>query len=88
VFFGRDGYQDKFVFAANSSHDTIVNFMSGEDHIDLSAIVATSDIAGWMADHVAASSTNPADTLITIDTANTILLKNASVGAFDFIVHP
>jgi Peptidase M10 serralysin C terminal len=76
------------VFAANSSHDTIVNFMSGEDHIDLSAIVATSDVASWMADHVAASSTNPADTLVTIDAANTILLKNASVGASDFIVHP
>ena len=91
VFFGRDGYQDKFVFAANSSHDTIVNFTSGEDHIDVSAIVATSDIASWMDHHVAASPTNPADTLVTIDAADTILLKDVSFDGIlpsDFIVHP
>jgi hypothetical protein len=79
------------VFAANSNHDTILNFTSGEDHIDLCAIVTTSDVSSWMAQHVAASSTNPADTLITIDAADTILLKGVTVGnlqASDFIVHP
>ena len=91
VFFGRVGYQDNFVFAANSNHDTILNFTPGEDHIDLSAIVATRDISSWMAHHVAASSTNPAATLVTIDAADTILLKDVSVRsihASDFIVHP
>ena len=92
VFFGRDGYQDNFVFAANSSHDTIVNFTPGEDHIDLPAFVVTSDISSWVAQHVAASSTS-SDTLVTIDAADTILLKGVSVDrvlahASDFIVHP
>jgi hypothetical protein len=76
------------VFAANSSHDTIVNFTSGEDHIDLPAILVTSDISSWVAQHVVASSTNT-DTLVTIDAADTILLKGvSSIHASDFIVHP
>ncbi|MDH2402709.1 FecR domain-containing protein [Bradyrhizobium sp. SSUT18] len=83
VFFGT-GYQDQFVFAANSNHDTIVNFTSGTDHIDLS-FVGASNVSDWMAQHVTASG---ADTLITIDTADTILLKGvSSVQASDFILH-
>jgi hypothetical protein len=83
VFFGT-GYQDQFVFAANSNHDTIVNFTSGTDHIDLSFVEA-SDTPDWMVHHVTASG---ADTLITIDTADTILLKGvSSVQASDFILH-
>ncbi|WP_177196033.1 VCBS domain-containing protein [Bradyrhizobium sp. OK095] len=86
VFFGT-GYQDQFVFAAKSNHDTVVNFTSGTDHIDLSAVVTASNTADWMAQHVAASG---GDTLITIDAADTILLKGvSSVQASDFIIsHP
>ncbi|WP_245331883.1 VCBS domain-containing protein [Bradyrhizobium sp. NAS80.1] len=54
VFFGTS-YQDQFVFAANSNHDTIVNFTPHQDHIDLSAVVTTSSISDWMSHHVAAS---------------------------------
>jgi VCBS repeat-containing protein len=89
LFIGT-GYQDQFVFAANSNHDTIVNFTPGQDHIDLSAVVTTSNVSGWLAQHVAASPTNSADTLITIDPADTIVLKGvgvASLHASDFIVH-
>lgn len=86
VFFGT-GYQDQFVFAANSNHDVIVNFAPGHDRIDLSAIVTTGNVSSWMAQHLTASS---ADTLITIDAADTILLKGVSVASLhagDFIVH-
>jgi VCBS repeat-containing protein len=89
VFFGT-GYQDQFVFAAGSNHDTIVNFTPNQDYIDLSAVVTTASVSEWMAQHVAASPTNSADTLITIDSADTILLKGVSASslhASDFIVH-
>jgi VCBS repeat-containing protein len=82
VFFGT-GYQDQFVFAASSNHDTVLNFASGSDHIDLSAINATS-AADWFANHVA---TNGADTLVTIDAADTILVRGAHLAANDFILH-
>lgn len=78
-------HQDQFVFAANSNRDTIVNFTSGTDHIDLSAVVTTSDTQGWIGQHAAASG---ADTLITINATDTILLKGVThVQANDFIVH-
>ncbi|MDA9432658.1 hypothetical protein XH88_12900 [Bradyrhizobium sp. CCBAU 51627] len=89
VFFGT-GYQEQFVFAANSSHDTIVNFTPNQDQINLSAVVTTDNVSDWMAQHVAASPTNSADTVITIDSADTILLKGvtaSSLHASDFIVH-
>ncbi len=84
VLFGT-GYQDQFVFAANSNHDTILDFEHGQDHINLTAVVATDIDAAWIAQHVAASG---ADTLITINATDTILLKGvAQVQASDFIVH-
>ena len=89
VFFGTS-YQEQFVFAANSNHDTILNFTPNQDHINLTAVVASDIDAAWIAQHVAASPTNSADTLITIDTADTILLKGVSAAnlhASDFIVH-
>nr|WP_161491317.1 LamG-like jellyroll fold domain-containing protein [Bradyrhizobium neotropicale] len=89
VLFGT-GYEDRFVFSANSNHDTIVNFTSGQDQIDLSAVVTTDNASAWMAQHVTASPANSADTLITIDAADTIVLKGVSVGslhASDFVVH-
>ena len=83
VLFGT-GSQDQFVFAASSNHDTVLNFTSGTDHIDLTALGAIGEIGAWMTDHVAASGT--ADTLITIDAANTILLKGvSSLGASDIL---
>jgi VCBS repeat-containing protein len=84
VFFGT-GYQDQFVFAANSNHDTIVNFTSGTDHIDLTALGTISDIGAWMNQHVAASGTT--DTLITFDAADTILLKGVSSLQASDILH-
>lgn len=81
---------DDFVFAQNVGHDVVTDFTPGQDHIDLSAIVTTDDVAGWMSQHVAASPTNPADTLITIDAADTIVLhgvSTASLTANDFILH-
>jgi hypothetical protein len=86
VFFGTT-YQDQFVFGANSNRDTIVNFTSGQDHIDLSAVVTTTDTQAWLAQHATVSGS---DTLITIDAADTILLKGvtaANLHANDFIVH-
>nr|WP_028181884.1 VCBS domain-containing protein [Bradyrhizobium japonicum] len=84
VLFGT-GYQDQFVFAANSNHDTILDFEHGQDHINLTAVVATDIDSAWIAQHVAASG---ADTLITINATDTILLKGvAQVQASDFIVH-
>ena len=84
VLFGS-GYQDQFVFAANSNHDTILDFAHGQDHIDLTAVVATDIDAAWIAQHVAPSGT---DTLITLSAADTILLKGvANVQPSDFIVH-
>ncbi|MFL6839981.1 MAG: type I secretion C-terminal target domain-containing protein, partial [Bradyrhizobium sp.] len=83
--------RDNFVFAKNVGHDIVTDFTPGQDHIDLSAIVTTDDIAGWMSQHVAVSPTNPADTLITIDAADTIVLhgvSTASLTANDFIFHP
>jgi hypothetical protein len=85
VFFGT-GYQDKFVFAANFNHDTVMNFTPGQDHIDLSAIVSTGT-PDWFSQHVTAGA-NSADRLVTIDAADTIVLHNvANLSANDFILH-
>nr|WP_249139376.1 VCBS domain-containing protein [Bradyrhizobium japonicum] len=83
VLFGT-GYQDQFVFAANSNRDMILDFTHNQDHIDLSAVVTTASVSDWMTQHVTASGT---DTLITLDAANTILVKGVSLQASDFIVH-
>lgn len=88
VFFGS-GYQDQFVFAASFNHDTVMYFSPGRDHIDLSAVVSTANTAQWFAAHVTAAA-NPADTLVTVDTADTIVLHNipiANLSANDFILH-
>jgi VCBS repeat-containing protein len=87
VFFGT-GYQDQFVFAANFNHDTIMNFTHGQDRIDLSAVVTTSDATAWFNQHVAVSPTNSQDTLVTVDTADTIVLRGVTnLSANDFILH-
>ena len=89
VFFGS-GYQDKFVFAPSFNHDTILNFTPGQDQIDLSTVVSASTFSTWFDQHVATSPTNSADTLITVDGADTITLHNvakASLSQNDFIIH-
>jgi VCBS repeat-containing protein len=84
VLFGT-GYQDQFVFAANSNHDTILDFEHGQDHIDLTAVVTTNIDTAWIGQHATLSGS---DTLITINATDTILLKGvAQVQASDFIVH-
>jgi VCBS repeat-containing protein len=83
---------DQFVFApeASPSADTITDFKPGEDHIDLRAFsfVDSSNIGSWLGTH---ASTSGADTLISLDSGDTITLKNvslASLHASDFIVTP
>ncbi|WP_245427539.1 VCBS domain-containing protein [Bradyrhizobium sp. MOS003] len=84
VLFGT-GYQDQFVFAVNSNRDIILDFTHDEDHIDLTAVVTTDIDAAWIAQH---ATTTGADTLITINASDAILLKGvAHVQASDFIVH-
>ena len=86
---------DQFIFAPTQSHsaDTITDFTPGQDHIDLrlfSEVVDSADITGWLHDHAAQSSTNPADTLITLGD-DTLTLKNVTVTSLhagDFIVSP
>lgn len=84
VLFGT-GYQDQFVFAANSNHDIVLQFEHGHDHIDLTTLGEIGDIEVWMDQHVSASGT--ADTLITFDAANTVLLKGVSSLQASDILH-
>jgi Ca2+-binding RTX toxin-like protein len=90
VFFAT-GYPDQFVFAAGSGHDTIMNFDTAHDQIDISHLTSptTGTLASWLA--TAAVSQND-DTLIHLDPAHhdTILLRGVSAAtltASDFIVH-
>jgi hypothetical protein len=93
LFGGMVQGPDTFVFAARSGHDTIVNFASGQDHIDLQfgAPFSSNDETSFQA---WATSSNHVvqqghDTLITFDASSSILLKNvAAVHANDFILHP
>jgi VCBS repeat-containing protein len=89
VLFGT-GYQDQFVFTANSSQDTIVGFTPGTDDIDLTAlssIVSSATLSSFMTTNV---TTQGSDILIALDGADTITLRNlppGSLQAGDFIVH-
>ncbi|MFZ2158649.1 MAG: VCBS domain-containing protein, partial [Bradyrhizobium sp.] len=90
VLFGT-GYEDQFVFVANSNHDTIIDFTAGIDHIDLSAlssIVDSSNINAFLTNNV--TSLGLDDTLITLDGNDSIILRNVAYGSLDtsdFIVH-
>jgi hypothetical protein len=83
------GNQDTFVFAADSSHDTIIDFAAG-DQIDLSAlssIVDSTNLNDFIATNVTDLGSN--DALITLDGNDTIILRNVaynSLQASDFIV--
>ena len=87
VLFGT-GYEDQFVFATDSSHDTIIDFTAGIDHIDLTAlssIVTSATLTSFMTTNVTSQGS---DILITLDGADTITLRNptGSLSAGDFIV--
>jgi VCBS repeat-containing protein len=85
---------DQFVFAPEQtpSADTITDFAPGQDRIDLRLFsdVIGPDFNGWLSTHAAQSSTNPADTLISLGD-DTITLKDVTVTSLhagDFIVSP
>ena len=87
------GGADQFVFNKTTGAHTITDFSTINDHIDLTAlssIVTAATLNTWLASNVAASTTNPADTVISLGSGETITLHNvlaASVHASDFIVH-
>jgi hypothetical protein len=87
------GGADQFVFNKTTGAHTITDFSTINDHIDLtglSSIVTAATLNTWLAGNVAASTTNPADTVISLGSSETITLHNvlaANVTASDFIVH-
>ncbi len=82
-------HADQFAFAANFGHDTIIDFTAGIDHIDLSALSAiVANINSFVTNNVTSLGAN--DTLITLDSNNTITLHNVAVSSLhagDFILH-
>ena len=87
------GGADQFVFNKTTGAHTITDFSTVNDHIDvtaLSSIVNAATLNTWLASNVHASSTNAADTVISLGGSETITLHNvlaANVTASDFIVH-
>ncbi len=87
------GGADQFVFNKTTGAHTIADFSTINDHIDLTAlssIVTAATLNTWLASNVATSTTNPADTVISLGSNETITLHNvlaANVHASDFIVH-
>jgi large repetitive protein len=87
------GGADQFVFKHTTGAHTITDFSTMNDHIDLtelSSIVTAATFNAWLASNVTASTTSPADTVISLGSTETITLHNvltANVGASDFIVH-
>lgn len=90
VFFAT-AYQDTFVFAPGSNHDTITGFTAGTDKIDLHLLSSpdTSTIASWLLS--TAVETIGSDTLLHLNgTTDTLLLKGVAaqtLNASDFILH-
>jgi len=86
--------RDNFVFGQTFGHDTITDYTSGQDHIALNSTAPftlndENSFQSWATSsgHVVQQGS---DTLITFDTADTILLKDvnaANLHASDFIVH-
>jgi hypothetical protein len=94
------GGNDAFVFLPNIGQETIQNFQSGADKLDISQIpgVDAANIASWLSSHTTSVNSNR-DTLIdllasdpttTHHSNETVLLKNIALSnlhASDFIVH-
>lgn len=88
LVFGGSG-ADNFKFAFATGNTAIGDFAPQQDHIDVSAFVAASELDAWFASHVGESPANNADTLITLDNNQTVTLKNVPVSnlsSSDFIV--
>jgi hypothetical protein len=87
------GSADQFVFNKTTGTHTITDFSTIDDHIDLTAlssIVTAATLNAWLASNVATSTTNPADTVISLGGSETITLHNVlatNVHANDFLVH-
>ncbi|WP_079566273.1 Ig-like domain-containing protein [Bradyrhizobium erythrophlei] len=87
------GGADQFVFNKTTGAHTITDFSTINDHIDLTAlssIVTAATLNAWLASNVAPSTTNPADTVISLGSTETITLHNVlatSIHASDFIIH-
>ena len=90
------GGADQFVFAphfgSDAVQDTITDFVAGQDKLDIHqfATAPTADTFGsWL--HSSAVQQQGNDTLITLDSTDTIFLSNvakANLSANDFILHP
>jgi hypothetical protein len=81
------------VFAPSSStnQDTITNFKSGEDHLDIRAFltVDSANIDQWLSSH--AVTQGGGDTLLELDDHDSVLLKGVQISSLhvsDFIVSP
>jgi Ca2+-binding RTX toxin-like protein len=86
ILFGGGG-ADNFQFADTAAHVAVQDFEVGQDVIDLTEVVTTSDLDQWIATHVGVSPTDPDDTLITVTPDLTITLHNAlDLTARDFLV--
>ena len=92
ILFGGGG-NDTFVFNAAMDHVTVNDFTSGQDHIQLNFAVpfAANNEASFQAWATTSSHVvqQGADTLITFDAADTILLKSVNIAnlhASDFIL--
>lgn len=99
IFFGNGGH-DTFVFGSTTGHDTIGDFSTGGDKIDLGYTVPSDPTNSAVFDHWLSSmaSTVGNDTLIDLDPhpdlshpgSNTVLLQNVYMGnlqASDFVAH-
>lgn len=74
LLFGNDG-ADIFVFAGNDTGaDTILDFVSGVDQIQLDGVTGMSNFAQVLG----AATQVGADTLITLSSGNTVLLRNVN----------
>lgn len=79
ILFGSDG-ADIFVFEGNDSgEDTILDFVSGVDTINFDTVSGINNFA----DVQAATSQQGADTLITLSSGNTILLRNVTASELE-----
>jgi hypothetical protein len=84
---------DQFVFAPSNTtnQDTITNFKSGEDHLDIRAFltVDSANIDQWLSSHAVRQ--GESDTLLELDDHDSVLLKGVQISNLhvsDFIVSP